>query len=74
MPESAITTYGQIYNACEALSAYQWLSILAAFTMAVTGSPAPSEVWLHVLTQASQTNLFTYVTASGQSTTILCLL
>jgi hypothetical protein len=70
MPASAITTYGQFYKTCKAFLSNEWISVLAAFTMVVAGSPAPAEVPLNVLAQPNPMHLFTYVTAAGQVTTI----
>ena len=70
MPTSTITTYGQFYKTCEAFPSDKRISILAAFILAVAGSPAPAEVWLNVLSQPNPMHLFAYVTAAGQVTTI----
>ena len=65
-----ITTYGQFYEACGAFPDDQWISVLAAFTMFVTGSPTHAEVQSNVLAQPNHMHLFAYVTASKQVTTI----
>jgi hypothetical protein len=70
MPASSITTYGQFYEVCGAFPEDQWISILAAFTTVVAGSPSPSEVRSNVLAQPNPMHVFAYVTASGQITTI----
>ena len=73
MPASAITTYGQFYKTCKAFPSDEQISILAAFTMVVAGSPAPAKVQLNVLAQPNPMHLFAYVTAARQVTTIHCL-
>ena len=70
MHTSPIPTYGQLHGACEAFSHKQWISMLAAFTTVVVGSPSPTKVWLNVLSQPNPMHLFTYVTASRHITTI----
>ena len=65
-----ITTYGQFYEACRAFPDDQWISMLAAFTTVVAGSPSPAEVQLCVLAQPNLMHLFAYVTATRQVTTI----
>ena len=70
MSATAITTYGQFYETCEAFPGDEWISVLAAFTTVVAGSPAPAEVRLNVLSQPNPMHLFAYVTATGQVTTI----
>jgi hypothetical protein len=70
MPATAITTYGQFYETCEAFPGDEWISILAAFTTVVAGSPSPSKVRSNVLAQPNPMHVFAYVTASGQITTI----
>ena len=70
MPASSITTYGQFYKTCRAFLVNQWISILAAFTTVVAGSPSPSEVCSNVLAQPNPMHVFAYVMASGQITTI----
>ena len=70
MPATAVTTYGQFYETCEAFPGDEWISVLAAFTTVVAGSPAPAEVRLNVLSQPNPMHLFAYVTATGQVTTI----
>ena len=70
MPASAITTYGQFYKTCEAFPGDKWISVLAAFTTVVAGSPAPAKVRLNILAQPNPMHLFAYVTATRQVTTI----
>ena len=70
MSASPITTYGQFYEACGAFPDNQWISVLAAFTTIVAGSPSPAKVRLNVLAQPNPMHLFAYVTASGHVTTI----
>ena len=70
MSASSITTYGQFYKVCGAFPEDQWISILAAFTTVVAGSPSPSEVRLNVMAQPNPMHVFAYVTDSGQITTI----
>ena len=70
MTASAITTYGQFYKACNAFPGDKWVSVLAAFTMVVAGSPAPSEVRQNVLSQPNPMHLFAYITSARQVTTI----
>ena len=72
MSASSITTYGQFYKVCGAFPEDQWISILAAFTTVVAGSPSPSEVRLNVMAQPNPMHVFAYVTDSGQITTIHC--
>jgi hypothetical protein len=67
MPTSAIPTYGQYYKTCEAFHSDKWISVLAAFTTVVAGSPAPAEVLLNVLSQPNPMHLFAYVTVAGRS-------
>ena len=74
MPTPAITTYSQFYKTCEAFPGDKWISVLAAFTTVVAGSPAPAEVRLNVLSQPNPMHLFAYVTAAGHVTTIHHLL
>ena len=66
--------YGQFYKVCGAFPEDQWISILAAFTTVIAGSPSASEVRLNVLAQPNPMHVFAYVTASGQITTIHCFL
>ena len=70
MSASSITTYDQFYKVCRAFPEDQLISILAAFTTVVAGSPSPSKVCLNVLAQPNPMHVFAYVTASGQITTI----
>ena len=75
MPTSTMTMYGQFYETCEAFPGDKWISILAAFTMVVVGSPAQAKVYLNVLAQPNPMYLFAYhVTADGYLTTIQLLL
>jgi hypothetical protein len=70
MSASSITMHGQFYEVCGAFPEDQWISILAAFTTVVAGSPSPSKVWLNVLAQPNPMHVFAYVMASRQITTI----
>ena len=70
VPTSIVTTYGQLYEVCKAFPDYQWISMLAAFTTVVAGSPSPAKVQYNVLAQPNPIHLFAYVTASRQVTTI----
>ena len=65
-----ITTYGQFYEACRAFPDDQWISMLAAFTTFVTGSPTPAKVQSNVLAQPNSMHLFAYITATRHITTI----
>ena len=40
MPKSLVTMYGQFYETCKAFPDNQWVSMLAAFTTLVAGSPS----------------------------------
>ena len=70
VPTSIVTTYGQLYEVCKAFPDDQWISMLAAFTTVVAGSPSPNKVQYNVLAQPKPMHLFAYVTASRQVTTI----
>ena len=70
MSAFSITTYGQFYKACGAFPEDQWISILAAFTTAVAGSPSPSKAHSDVLTQPNPMHVFAFVMASRQIMTI----
>ena len=59
---------------CGAFPEDQWISILVSFTMVVTGSPSPSQKCSNVLAQPNPMHLIVYVRATGQVTTIHCLL
>ena len=64
--------YGQHYEVCKAFPDDQWISMLAAFTTVVAGSPSPAKVQSNVLAQPNPMHLFAYVTDSGHITTIHC--
>ena len=70
MSASPITTHGQFYEACKAFPDNQWISVLAAFTTIVAGSPSHDKVQSNFLAQPNPMHLFAYVTASGYVTTI----
>ena len=65
-----IILYGQFYEVCKAFPDDQWISMLAAFTTVVAGSPSPTKVQYNVLAQPNPMHLFAYVTASRQVTTV----
>ena len=65
-----ITTYGRFYEACGTFPDDQWISMLAAFTTIMTGSPSLAKVHSNVLAQPNPMHIFAYVTATGQITTI----
>ena len=70
IPISCITTNNQVYKPCGAFPDDQYISILVAFAMIVTGSVVPLEVQLNLLTQSNSMQLIAYVTTSRQVTTI----